>query len=74
MQQTAITRELIQALALANGLNLPDDRVDVVLEQYESYLRTIEELDSLSLPQESEPAILFSLPSDGSIIEPPPRR
>ena len=74
MQQTAITRELIQALALANGLNLPDDRVDVVLEQYESYLRIIEELDSLSLPQESEPSVLFSLPSDGSIIEPPPRR
>ena len=65
----AIDRATIQALAEANGLNFPDDRLDAILRQYQSFLRTMEEIDRAELARETEPAITFSniLPS----LQPP---
>jgi hypothetical protein len=75
MQQAAAeTRELIRALALINGLDLPEERLDVVLRQYQNYLRTLAGLDSLPLPREAEPAIVFSLLSASAAAEATPRR
>ena len=61
--QVGVTKELIRALALANGVNLPEERLDAVLRQYQSYLRTLAQMDSLPLTREAEPEIIFSLPS-----------
>ena len=71
--QVGITKELIQALALANGVHLPEERLDAVLRQYQSYLQTLARLDSLPLTREAEPEIMFSLPSEGAKAEPQPR-
>lgn len=51
-----VTNELVKALAAANGLTISEDRVDLVREQYESYLRTLAELRTLPLPPATEPA------------------
>lgn len=56
-----ITKEFIRTLATANGLTIPEDRLDVVQRQYESYLRTLDELQQLGLPREMEPSILYTL-------------
>jgi Asp-tRNA(Asn)/Glu-tRNA(Gln) amidotransferase C subunit len=56
-----ITKEFISTLAEANGLTIPEDRLDVVLRQYESFLRTLEEIQQLDLPRETEPSILYTL-------------
>jgi hypothetical protein len=61
----AVDRDLIRTLAEANGLNIPEDRLDVVLRQYQSFLRTLEQIDSVPLPKETEPAILFTLAVNG---------
>lgn len=63
--QGAVTREFVRTLAKANGLDLPEDRLEVVLSVYESYRQVLERLDTLDLPREAEPAITFSLPPDG---------
>jgi hypothetical protein len=63
--QTEPTRELVRALAHANGLDIPENRLEIVLRQYEHYLRTLEGLEALHLAREAEPAITFSLPVDG---------
>jgi hypothetical protein len=57
------TKELVRALAAANGLNIPEERLELVLRQYESFLRSLEEINSLPLAVEAEPAFVFSLPS-----------
>lgn len=59
--QEAITRDFIQSLARANGLEIPEERLELVLRQYQNFLRTLEELDSLPLGREAEPATVFSL-------------
>jgi len=56
-----MTREALKALAAANGLDIPDERLDLVLRQYESLNRTLARLDTLSLPREAEPAHVFPL-------------
>ena len=56
----AIDAAFIKALAEANGLNIPDDRLETVLRQYQSFLRTMERIDMLPLEKETEPAILFT--------------
>lgn len=55
----------IQNLAEANGLKIPPERLAAVLRQYQSYLRTLEQMDAVALERETEPAITFSntLPS-----------
>ena len=61
----AMDRATIKALAEANGLNFPDDRLDAILRQYQGFLRTMDEIDKVDLARETEPAITFSntLPS-----------
>jgi hypothetical protein len=56
-----ITKDFIRTLAAANGLTIPDERLDVVQRQYENYLRTLGEIQSLDLPRETEPSILYTL-------------
>ena len=65
----AVDRNYIQALAEANGLRIPDDRLDVVLRQYQNFLRTLEQIDSVPLPKETEPAITFTLEQSGNTPE-----
>jgi len=57
----AVTKEFIQSLAAANGLTIPEERLELVLRQYESFMRTLGEINSLPLPREAEPAIVYSL-------------
>ena len=61
----AVDRELIKNLAEADGLNIPDERLDMVLRQYQGFLRTLAEIDSVPIEKEVEPAITYSntLPS-----------
>ena len=53
------TKELIRALAEANGLAIPEERLELVLRQYESFLRSLDQINTLPLPLEAEPAIVF---------------
>jgi hypothetical protein len=48
--------DFIRTLAAANGLRIPDERLELVRRQYESFLRTLIELETLPLPREAEPA------------------
>jgi hypothetical protein len=59
---TEVTRDMVRALAAANGLTIPEERLELVRRQYEGYLRTLEQLDALELPRETEPATVFALP------------
>ena len=56
-----VSKEMLKSLAAANGVDLPDARLDAVLKQYQQYLKTLEELDSLPLSREAEPEIKYSL-------------
>jgi hypothetical protein len=60
MQADGITKELLRTLALAQGVQLPEERLDAVLRQYQSYLQTLAQLDSLPLAREAEPEITFT--------------
>ena len=60
MQQS--TKDFIRTLAAANGIQIPEERLEPVLRQYDSFMRTLEEINSLPLPIESEPAFVFTLP------------
>ena len=59
-----MTKEAIQTLAAANGLSLPEDRLEVVLKQYEDFLQLLARLDSWELEMGEEPATTFSLSAD----------
>jgi len=59
----AVDQTFIKNLAEANGLTIPEERLDVVLRQYQSFLRTIERIDAVRLEKEIEPAIDYSLES-----------
>lgn len=72
-----VTKELIQSLALANGLHIPEDRLEVVRRQYQSFLRSLDQIESLGLEREAEPAISFSVllvPSEASASGNSPQR
>lgn len=56
-----ITNDFISALAAANGIVLAPERLDPVRRQYEGFLRTLGRINTLPLPRETEPAVLFSL-------------
>ena len=70
----AMDRSTIKTLAEANGLSFPDDRLDQILRQYQGFLRTMAEIDTVEYPRETEPAITFSntLPSLRSATPGPP--
>jgi hypothetical protein len=57
----AMTRDHLKALAAANGLTITDERLDLVLREYLSLMQTLQELNTLQLPSEAEPADTFSL-------------
>jgi hypothetical protein len=67
-----ITGEFIKSLAAANGIDLPDERVELVRRQYESLMRSLTIINALPIPRETEPAIGQSLAPPA--VEPPDGR
>ena len=61
MQNPEVTKETVKALAAANGVDIPDERIDAVFKQYQDYLKILARLDSLPLAREAEPEIIYSL-------------
>ncbi len=61
-----ITKEMLQSLAAANGINLPEARLDRVLKQYRSYLQLLARLDAFELKREAEPQTIFTLVPESS--------
>jgi len=59
-----ITKDTIKALAIANGLDIPDARLDRVLKQYRSFMEALARVDAFKLPMEAEPQITFTLAPD----------
>jgi hypothetical protein len=53
-----LTNEFIRTLAAANGITIPDERLDLVRREYEGFLRRLAEINTLPLPRETEPAIV----------------
>ncbi len=64
-----VNKETLRALAAANGLHLPDARLERVLKQYQNYLQLLSRLDAFDLKMDSEPETVFTLVPDES--EPP---
>jgi len=62
-EDMAVDQTYIKNLAEANGLTIPEERLEAVLQQYQSFLRTIERMDAVLIEREIEPAIDFSLES-----------
>lgn len=56
-----VTREFIKTLAAANGIEIPDERLDLVRVQYQTFIRTLAEINALPLPRETEPSITYAL-------------
>src|SRR5687768_4069498 len=61
--QNALSKQFISTLAAANGIQIPEERLELVLRQYEAFMQTVVEINSLPLPRETEPAISFTFPS-----------
>ena len=51
-----LSDDFIRTLAAANGLRIPDERLELVRRQYAGFLRTLTELDALPLTREADPA------------------
>jgi len=56
-----VTTEMIRSLALANGLDIPEERLEIVLEQYKTFLESVARLNAFPLDREAEPATTFTL-------------
>ena len=56
-----VTRETIRTMAAANGLALPEKRVDRVWKQYQAFMQLIARLDAYELPMDAEPSTTFTL-------------
>ena len=56
-----ITREFIRALADANGIAIVEEQLEPVRKQYESFMRTMSEIDAVPLTPETDPATIFAL-------------
>jgi len=54
-------RNIMKAIAVANGRPLSDERIEADLPAYKNYLAAIGRLNSYSFKQEDEPAFHFSL-------------
>jgi hypothetical protein len=61
-----VTKETIKTLAQANGLPMPDERLERVLHQYQNFMRLIERLDAYELKMEDEPQTIFTLVPDAA--------
>ena len=62
----AVNAAMVRALAEANGISIPDDRLDIVLKQYQTYLELLSHIDTFLLSREAEPAVKFELPTGGA--------
>jgi hypothetical protein len=56
-----VTGEFVKQLAALNGIDLPDERVELVRREYETLMRSVAVLAALPMPRESEPALGQSL-------------
>jgi len=56
-----VTTEFIRMLAAANGIAIPEERLDLVRRQYERFLQSLADINGLPMPRETEPAIGHSL-------------
>ena len=56
-----ITPEFIRSLAAANGITITDDQLEPVRKQYESFLRTLTQIEAVPLTPEVDPAVIFGL-------------
>lgn len=61
-----VDKALIQTLAEANGIAIPEDRLEIVLKQYQTYLGILNQLESFPLDREAEPSLKFDLSADGA--------
>jgi len=61
-----VTKDTIKTLAQANGLPLPDERLERVLHQYQNFMRLIGRLDAYELKMEEEPETIFTLVPDAA--------
>jgi len=63
-------KDLMRAIAVANGRPLSDDRIDADLPAYKGFLLALERMEAYNFAVEDEPAFHFSLrmfrgPSNG---------
>jgi hypothetical protein len=69
----SVNEATIRALAEANGISIPENRLEIVLKQYKTYLELINQIDSFMLAREAEPAVKFELPTGGTAGSERPR-
>jgi hypothetical protein len=55
-----ITAQTIQELARANGLEIPEERLELVKKDYEGFLQLIQRINTFPLDPDAEPMITFS--------------
>ena len=65
-----VNTAVIRALAEANGISIPEDRLEIVLQQHQIYLGILNQLDSFLLDREAEPSVKFELPTGGTAPAP----
>ena len=65
-----VNTAIVRALAEANGISIPDDRLEIVLKQYQTYLELLSHLDTFVLSREAEPSVKFELPTGGAAPAP----
>ena len=54
-------KDLMRAIAIANGRPLSEERIEADLPAYKNFLLALERLDAYRFAQEDEPAFHFSL-------------
>jgi hypothetical protein len=54
-------KDLMRAIAVANGRPLSDERIDADLPAYKGFLLALERMEAYTFAQEDEPAFHFSL-------------
>ena len=54
-------KDIIRAIALANGRPLTDERIEADFPAYKGYLAAIDRLNAYHFKQEDEPAFHFEL-------------
>lgn len=60
-------KDVMRAIAKANGRPLSNERIDLALPAYKNYLAAIERLSSYNFAVEDEPAFHFALrPQSGT--------
>jgi hypothetical protein len=58
-------KDLMRAIAKANGRPLTEERVEADFPAYRGYLLALERIDAFKFAQEDEPAFHFSLRPEG---------